>query len=316
MMEKLISMKEKIKYFFTQQPLPHTGFQLSSSYISGVRISPAERKVKHHFVLPFQGDVIHPSFYKKNMKDAKELEEKLKQGIAELRISDEKIALLLPELAQKAFVFAFDSIPNFQKEMEQILLFRIKKQIPMLPEDTRLSFDVFESNAKKKVLVSVARESVVREYEEFFNKFRLKVRVVGVPSLGLYSLIDCEKEKDFMIIDVEKDSFSLIAVINSEAALYRQKPFAEDFREHTDFDGRWMDVVQEIENTANFIEDKEKRKIGCYWLRIGVLESHEDALALLKERCHCPVKPVESCVTQSLPHKKREILSPLLGQIL
>ena len=316
MKEKTVSLKNNIKNFFTRHPVPHIGFQISSSFISGIRVSPPDRKVRNHFILPFEGDVIHPSFYKRNMKDPKELEEKLKQGLARLRVSDEKIAVLLPELAQKAFVFSFDSMPNSVREIEKILLFRVKKQIPMLPEDTRVSFAILDSNAKKKVLVTAARDSVVKEYEDFFGRFRLRTRVVGVPSFGLLNLIDCAREKDFMLIDVEKDSFSLIAVIKSEVALYRQKPFAEDFRAQNDFDQRWMGVVQEIENTANFIEDKEKRKMDCFWVRLGVQGSGPAALNLLKEHCHCPVKPVESRLKLGIPSKDKEILSPIVGQIL
>jgi hypothetical protein len=296
----LASMKEKISHLFSQQPMPLAAFQISSRYLSGIRVSPPDRRIKDHFVLPFQGDVLNPSFYKKNMKDSAELDEKMKEGIAKLQLAEHKIVFLLPELAQKSFVFSFDSLPGSPKEQEQILLFRIKKQIPVLPEDTRLSFEVLKTNAKKKVLVTIARESVVREYEDFFSKFQLKVRVVGVPSLSLYNLVGCTKDEDYLLIDVENDSFSLLGVINSEVTLYRQKHFAEDFYDEKDFDEKWKNVVKEIENTANFIEDKEKRKISCFWIN----------------RCGCPVNPIESALSSQLSSLNKKLLSPLIGQIL
>jgi len=312
----LASMKEKIAYFFTQQPLPLAAFQLSSRYLSGIRVSSPDRKIKYHFVLPFQGNVLNPSFYKKNMKDSTELNEKMKEGISKLQLAEHKIVFLLPELSQKSFVFSFDSLPASQKEQEQILLFRIKKQIPVLPEDTRLSFEVLRANAKKKVLVTIARESVVREYEDFFSKFQLKISVISVPSLSLYNLIGNTKDEDYMLIDVENDSFSLLGVINSEVTLYRQKHFAEDFQDDKDFDEKWRNVVQEIENTANFIEDKEKRKISCYWVRFGVFEPGENALGILRDHCRCPVNPIESALSSPLPSLDKNLLSPLIGQIL
>lgn len=312
----LASMKEKVAHFFSQQPLPLTAIQLSSRYISGLRVSSPDRKIKHHFVLPFQEDVLNPSFYKKNMKGSAELEEKMREGISKLQLAEHKIVFLLPELTQKTFVFSFDSLPASLKEQEQILLFRIKKQIPVLPEDTRLSFEVCSANAKKKVLVTIARESVVKEYEDFFSKFQLKIRVVGVPSLSLYNLIGRTKDEDYVLIDVENDSFSLLGVINSEVTLYRQKHFAEDFKDDKDFDEKWRNVVQEIENTVNFIEDKEERKISCYWVRFGVFESGDDALGILRDQCRCPVNPIESALSYQLPSLDKKLLSPLIGQIL
>jgi len=310
------SMKEKIAHFFSQQPLPLSAFQLSSRYLCGLRVSSPDRKIKRHFVLPFQGEVLNPSFYKKNMTDSAELEEKMREGISRLQLTDHKIVFLLPELSQKTFVFSFDTLPHSLKEQEQILLFRIKKQIPILPEDARLSFEVLRANEKKKVLVTIARESVVREYENFFNKFQLKIRVVGVPSLSLFNLISGTKDEDYMLIDVEHDSFSLLGVINSEVTLYRQKHFAEDFHDDKDLDEQWRNVVQEIENTVNFVEDKEKRKIGCYWVRFGVFEPREEALRILRDHCSCPVNPIESALSSQLPSLEKKLLSPLIGQIL
>lgn len=310
----MIPFMDKIKYFFSQQPLPNSALQVSSHYFSGIRVSPNDRKLKHHFVLPLPEDVITSSFHKTNIKDSAALENIVQQGLAKLHMTDHKVVLLLPELSQKTFVFAFDSLPISPKEREQIILFRIKKQIPVLPKDTRLSYTVIKSNAKKKVLATIARSAVVEEYEEVFSRLSLEVRVVGVPSLNLYNLIDSEKDKDFMLIDLERDAFSLLAIMNSEISLYRQKPITADFMGEASRD-HWMDIVQEVENTAHFVEEKEKRKIKCLWVRTGVFGSTESILSSLEERCQCPVKTVESSVKSKLPLEEKRLLTPLLGQL-
>jgi Tfp pilus assembly PilM family ATPase len=307
------SLSDKILYFFSEQPLPHSALQVSSRYISGIRVSPNDRKLKHHFVLPLPEDVITSSFHKKNIKDGATLEKILQQGISKLNVTDHKVVLLLPELSQKSFVFAFDSMPISPKERDQIILFRIKKQIPVLPKDTRLSYAMIKSDTKKKVLATVARSAVVEEYEEVFSRLRLKVRVVGIPSFNLYNLIDSEKDKDFMLIDLERDAFSLLAITNSEISLYRQKPITADFIDQEASMDHWMDIVQEVENTAKFVENKEKRKIKCLWVRTGVFGSTEGILSSLEERCECPVKAIESSMKSTQEEKR--LLTPLLGQL-
>ncbi len=311
----MISLKDNIKHFFTQQPLPHSALQVSARYLSGIRVTPADRKLKHHFVLPLPEDAITASFHNKNIKESAVLEHITKQGLAKLHLSDQRIVFLLPELSQKTFVFSFDAIPASAKEREQIILFRIKKQVPVLPKDIRLSYTLLKSNAKKKVLATIARTAVVREYENFFSRIPLKVRAVGVPSLSLYNLIDSEKDKDFMLIDIESDAFSLMAVINSEISLYRQKPIVTGFLEPETTKNQWLDIVQEVENTAKFIEDKEKRKIRCLWVRTAALGSAENILSQLEEMCQCTVKAVESSVTDPLPLEEKKLLTPLLGQL-
>jgi len=309
------SFFDKILYFFSEQPLPHSALQVSSRYISGLRVSPTDRKLKHHFVLPLPEDVITSSFHKKNVKDSAALEKIAQQGLAKLHMTDHKVVFLIPELSQKTFVFTFDSMPVSPKERDQIILFRIKKQIPVLPKDTRLSYTVIKSNAKKKVLATIARSGVVEEYEEIFSRLSLKVRVVGIPSLNLFNLIDREKDKDFMLINLERDAFSLLAITNSEISFYRQKPVTEDFMGEKASMDQLMDIVQEVENTAQFVENKEKRKIKCLWVRTGVFGSAEHILSSLEERCQCPVKAIESSLRSNLPLEEKRLLTPLLGQL-
>lgn len=307
---------DRVRYFFTKQPLPNSALQISSHYISGIRVSTSERKLKHYFVLPIPENIITASFHKKNIKDALALEKIIQQGSAKLHMTDHKIVLLLPELAQKTFVFAFDSLSASPKEREQIILFRVKKQIPVLPKNTRLSYTLIKSNAKIKAVATIARSEVIEEYEEVFNRAHLKVKVVGVPSLNLYNLVDSEKDKDFMLVNLERDVFSLLAVTNSELSLYRQKPITEDLRdEQTSADG-WKDIVQEVENTAKFVESKDRRKISCLWVRTGTFSSAEDILSSMEEMCQCPVKTIESSIKYDLPLEEKRLLTPLLGQLI
>ncbi|MGD9345951.1 MAG: hypothetical protein PVH84_08830 [Candidatus Aminicenantes bacterium] len=306
---------DKIKYFFSEQPLPHSALHISSRYFSGIRVTPNDRKLKHHFVLPFPEGVIASSFHKKNIKDGGALEKIAQQGLTKLHMIDHKVVLLLPELSQKTFVFSFDSLPVSPKEREQIILFRIKKQIPILPKDTRLSYALVKSNAKKRVLATIARSAVVEEYEAIFSRLRLKVKVVGVPSLNLYNLIDSEKDKDYILVDLERDVFSLLAVTNSEISFYRQKPITQGFSDQTASMDQWMDIVQEVENTAQFVENKEQRKIECLWVRTGEFGSVEGILSSLKDRCQCPVKAIETSLKSNLPLEEKRLLAPLLGQL-
>ena len=307
---------DRMKSYFTRQRLTSSAFQLTSRYLSGIHISSKEGKIKNHFILPLERGVIQPSFTNKNIKNPALLEKKIKQGLKKLHLSDHKIACLIPELSLKAFVFSFDSLPSSRQEREQIIRFRVKKQIPLLPDDARLSFDMIRSNGSEKILVAVVRSSVIQEYEDFFSQLRLKVRAVGVPTLNLDYLINKEKERDLLLINIEEDSFSLVASVNSEIALYRLKPFILGSQKNVFGLQRIEDIVKEVENTINFIEDKEKKKINSLWVRLGLLEPEEEMFAHLKEKLSFPVKTIEGCLASGLGLREKKILSPLIGQIL
>lgn len=304
----------RIKGYFTEHNLSHSAFQISSHYLSGIRLSPKEGKIKNYFILPMEKGVIEPSFNKKNIKNPDLLEKRIREGMEKLSLSEHNIACLIPELSLQAFVFSFDSLPPSRQEREQIIRFRIKRQMPMLPADTRFSFHVIKSNNSAKILTAVARASVVQEYEDLFSRLRLKVRAVGVPTLSLFNLVEGDKEKNLLLINIEEDSLCLVAIVNSEIALYRLKSHISDSEADV---SRFVEkLVKEIENTVNFIEDREREKIHSLWVRAALLENGEKMLRLLKERLSFPLKEVESCLDAELGLQEKKILSPLLGQIL
>ena len=302
------------KDFFTKQPFPHAAFHLTSRYVSGIRVSPKDGRIMNHFILPLEKGLIQPSFEKKNIKNPALLEKKINKELGKLHLHDHKVACLLPELSLRAFVFSFGSLPSSRPEREQVIRFRIKKQLPLLPQDARFSFDVIKSNDSMKIFVAVARALIIQEYEELFSQFNLKIRTVGVPILGLHSLLNTEKEKDLLLINIEEDSLCLTAIIDSEIVLYRMKPILSFGQDETSEVRRVENIVKEVENTVNFVEDREKRKIQSLWVRLGLFEE-EKVLSQLQERSSLPVTGIESRLTAKIGLKEKKILSPLIGQI-
>jgi len=310
------SLIGKAKHFFTERPVPSSVLQISSRYLCGLQASPTDRKIKNHFILPLDEGVIHPSLDKKNIRDAALLEKKLRENVEKLHLYNHKACLLIPELSQRTFVFALDSLPPSRQEREQIVRFRIKKQMPLLTDDTRISFDILETENGKKIVSSLAKAEIVRDFEDFFNQLRIKIRVISTPLLSLSNLIGGIKDKDFLLINLEEDSFSLIAVVDSVISLYRQKPLIVESTSQASLEIKVRNIVQEIQNTVNFIEDKEKKQIGTLWIRLEVLGSEEDVLKTLNENLSFPVKEVGSLLQMKLSKREKRILCPCLSQVL
>jgi hypothetical protein len=237
------------------------------------------------------------------------------EGVEKFNVYDHGVSLLLPELSQRTFLFSFDAIPGTSKEREQIIRFRIKKQMPLLSEDVRITYDILRTKEKKKIISSVARSAVVREYENFFGQLRLKIRSVGLPLISLSHLVNWNQEKDFFLVNIERDSFSLLAVTDAEPSLYRQKPLMVRKGDNHLLE-RVKNIVQEIENTAQFIRDKEKKEISSLWIRFGLLESEEEILVNMESRLNMPIEKIESLVGLKLSLQEKKILAPLIGQLL
>jgi hypothetical protein len=300
--EDKLAIGNRAARFFLDQPKLHAAFLLASNYLAGVTLSPKEKGIKDHFVCPLDKGIVEPSFYQNNIKKSAELETSLRQGIEKMRLSDRRIIFVLPEISQKTFVFLFDTLPGHRKERDQMVRFRIKKQIPLLPDDARISYSL------------VARASVIKEYEDFFQRLKLKVRSVGIPFAGLVNLMQKEKE-NLMLVNVEEDAFSLVALIHSGISLYRQKSFAFETQEEDPVMPRYDDILLEVENTLNFIEDKEKKKITSLWVRTVLPKTEEKLLKDLAQRLSVQVVGLDACLEGSLNPGEKRLLSPLLGYV-
>jgi hypothetical protein len=305
----------RLKEYFTAPLCPSIILQLSSAYVSGLHVDVKERQVKHHFVLDLPGGLIEPHFDRPNMSDTAALTGILKDGLKQIKISGKKVACLIPEACLKVFVLAFDSLPSSEREREKLIRWRVKKQMPVLSDDLRLSYEVKPSSSSMRVLAALARTPVIKEYEDLIAGLGLEVGILTVPTLSLLNLLDWKEEDDWLAVNIEDDALALAAVTRAEMALYRLKMFALERGKAWDFAHKVETIVKEIENTAHFVEDREKREIRSLWFRSGLKESPGDILEALRTALPFDVQPVQSPGSFDLTPEIGHFMAPLVGQI-
>jgi hypothetical protein len=301
--------------YFTAPPCPPVIFQIASSYVSGLHVGVKESKIKEYVIWPLPSGLVEPHFDRQNFPDPAALAEIVKACLAKLHVSAGRVACLIPETCLKILVLAFDSLPSSEREREKLIRWRAKKQMPILPEDARLSFDLLPSNGSIKVLASLGRSSVLGEYENLFSKLGFEVGLLGAPTLSLLNLVRWEEEKDVIIANIDDDSLSLVAATDSRLSLYRNKTFAVERRGELRAEEKVDLIVKEIENTIHFVEDKEKRVLRSLWLRAGLREGQEEVLTQLGQRMSISIHAVGAAALSELPLAERTILAPLAGQI-
>jgi hypothetical protein len=305
-----------LKDYFTDPLCPSAAFQLASGYISGIHLDAKERRVNHHLILDLPQGLIEPHFDNPNIKDPSALAGILREGLKRLHLSGKKVACLVPETCLKVLVLSFDSLPASERERAKLIRWRAKKQMPVLPEDVRLSYDVKPSSSSSvRVLAALARAPVIKEYEDLFAGLGLEVGVLTVPTLSLLNLLDWGKENDLLAVNIEDDSLSVAAVTRAELALYRMKTFAAERENVLRFSDRIETVIKEIENTAHFIEDREKRKVRSLWFRSGMKRNREDILQGLRTGLSLEVHPIQVPDAIGLASEVGDFLAPLIGQV-
>jgi hypothetical protein len=166
------------------------------------------------------------------------------------------------------------------------------------------------------VISAAAKNEVVEEYERLLRQRGLKPGVINIPILSLSRLLDWETEGDFLLINSEKNSTSLLAVVEGQAVLCRQKTSLQPARDPDFVEHKVKNIIQEIDYTANFVEDHEGKNIRTLWIRFGLMESIEEIYSGLRERLALPVKRIEDGFESNLGSEEKRVLSPLIGQLL
>jgi hypothetical protein len=303
-----------VKDYFLTPLCPPTIIQVTPSYVSGIHTDGKDGRVKRQVVFELPGGILEPHFDRKNITDPAALAGVLKEGLRKLETSGKKIACLLPESCLKILVLPFESLPSSDKEREKIIRWRAKKQMAVLPEDARLTYEAVTAGPSIKVLVALARIPVIREYEDLFSGLGFDVGIASSPTISLLNLLDWKTEKDLLLANIEEDSLGLVAITQSEPALYRLKTFPPGRDGGLRFSQKVEAVVQEIENTAHFIEDREKRQVRSLWFRSGLKEDEEDIRAGLRAALPFDVRPVLAPPACGLDAAGSAFLAPLAGQ--
>ncbi len=299
---------------FTERLVPDCVFQIAAGHLSGVRVSRGDGGIKGGFVLPFPERPVTPSFDRPNVTAPAVLEEAIARGMKDLRLSSGSAGLLLPEASIRVFVISVDTFPGSGKEREAFIRWRIGKQMPLIPEDARIDYAVTPGKGARKIIVAMARQVVVWEYEALFEKAGLRSVLVSAPSLALANLVRGAGRANGVLLNVEDDSLTVLALADPGWSLYRQK--AIGLPGGATADERADNIVREAENTVRFLEDRDDIRIGSLWLRCANASEGPDIMGRLQERIALPIDPIDYKAPDGWTDANKIILAPLIGQIL
>jgi len=309
-----VTIGQRLQAHFSERLVPDAVFQVAPGYLSGIRVARSDRSIKGGFVLPFRERPVVPSFDRPNVTDPAALEDAIAQGKRNLRLSSGSAALLIPEPSVRVFVLSVDSFPASGKEREAFIRWRIARQMPLIPEDARIDYAATPGRGPRKIIVAMARQVVVWEYEALFEKAGLKPVLVSAPSLALVNLVRREAAPSGLLINLEDEALAFLALAGRGWTLYRQKDIglagAAAAEERAD------NIVQETENTIRFLEDKEKAGTERLWLRSSAEAEVPEIRRRLEERTGLPVETVEYQAPRVWSEAQKAVLAPLIGQIL
>jgi hypothetical protein len=308
-----VTIGNRLRTHFTERLLPDAVFQIAPTHLSGIRVSRNDGSVKGGFVQPFTERPVAPSFDRPNVIGPAALEEAIDQGKRNLRLTSGSAALLIPEPSVRVFVMSVDAFPGSGKEREAFIRWRIGKQMPLIPEDARIDYAMTPGRGARKIVVAMARQVVIWEYEALFEKAGLKPVLVTAPSLALVNLVPPDGRKNGVLINIEDETLTVLALAAPGWSLYRLKDIGAPVAAAGE---REENIVREAENTIRFLEDRDRTRVERLWLRCAAAVEQPRIRARLEERIALPIEPVDYRAPEVWTEAHKAVLAPLIGQIL
>jgi type IV pilus assembly protein PilM len=101
------------------------------------------------------------------------------------------LALLIPDQVVRVFILQFDTLPRRREEALPLLRWRLKKSVPFDVDETVVSWMRQQGrDGKLEVIAAVARQRIIREYEQLLESLGATVGVVLSTTLASLPLLE------------------------------------------------------------------------------------------------------------------------------
>ncbi len=268
---------DRLRRWLGALPHPDLVCQIAAERVAAARWGP--RQLEAFAEEPLPAGALHPSPVQANVADAGAVGQAVASVVKRVRGVGREVALLVPDAVVRIFLLAFDTFPRKAADAAPLLRWRLRKSLPFPVEETLLSWNEQPSpEGNTEVVTAVAREAVIREYEQLVRAAGLEPGVVLGETLATLPLVD--DGPAVLLLRLGGASLTTAIVDRGRLALYRSNELnaAPDLPV----------LLDEIFPAAAFFQDRAQRDIEQ--VRLAGMESYGSELRQrLEQELHCPV---------------------------
>jgi type IV pilus assembly protein PilM len=171
-------------------PHPPLAIEISVDRLAAVRWT-RTGSLESLAVEPLPAGTIVPSAVEPNLANIPALRTAFATVCGRLRAKNEDVAMLLPDPAIRVLVQHFEEFPRSPEAALPMLRWKLKKSIPFEVDETLLSY---MRQAPREhgvdVVIALARQQVIREYEALAESVGLRAGVILSSSLAAVALVE------------------------------------------------------------------------------------------------------------------------------
>jgi hypothetical protein len=157
-----------------------------------------------------------------------------------------RAGLVVPTGWTRSYVLSFPELPRRQRELEQVVQWRLKKLLPVPPTELRMSLvNLTPSDGARSILAMVALERALAELEAAFREVGVEL---GMITGQIFALAASPIPGACLLVQQEQGFLSLLLTVEGVPRLTRTKHLASS--------GRLAETVRrELSLTVGYIRE-------------------------------------------------------------
>jgi hypothetical protein len=170
----LAKLKERFRP--SQQPATTASFvepsfvvEIQPDFVAGARLDNSSHHVRRMGVATLEPGSVTPHPGRPNISNAAAVRQAVERVRESVGDGEGRAGLLVSDGAVRVAVLSFETVPDKRSELDSLVRWRMKENLPFSPEEARLSYQVSPASsagsAGFEALVLAARGSVLSEYE-------------------------------------------------------------------------------------------------------------------------------------------------------
>jgi type IV pilus assembly protein PilM len=217
----------RLDRWLNAMPHPALAVEVSPNRVAAARWGKVRGTLESYAVEPVPFGAIVPSPVEVNIAQPDAVRGALRRVFSRVSGHGPDLALLIPDPVVRVFILQFESFPRRADEALPLLRWRLKKSVPFDVDETVVSWmrqDGRDGNLE--IVAAVARESIVREYEDLATSVNAHAGVVLGSTLATLPLL--EERGATLLVRMSGRTLTTVIVQGGNLAVYRSGEMAVD----------------------------------------------------------------------------------------
>jgi type IV pilus assembly protein PilM len=208
-------------------PHPSCVVEIAAHHVAAARWTKGRGRLESFAVEDLPRGAVMPSPVDTNIPQPEALKSALRRVFTRVPHQGGPVAMLIPDPVVRVFILPFEALPRRADEALPLLRWRLKKSVPFDVDETVVSWMRQQGReGKLEVMAAVARQRIVREYEQALEGSGASPKVVLGSTLASLPLLD--ERGATLFVRLSGRTLTTVIVRGSNLCVYRSSDIAGD----------------------------------------------------------------------------------------